>query len=34
MDGATLIWEHDLASALARSDRERRFILADFSKEH
>ncbi len=27
-------WEEDLPAALARAERERRFVLADFSKEH
>ena len=34
MDSVAINWEHDLAAALARADRERRFILADFSREH
>jgi len=34
MDSETVTWEHDLAEALARAQRERRFILADFSREH
>lgn len=34
MDPDTIVWEHDLATALARAERERRFILADFSKDH
>ncbi len=28
-----IAWEHDFASALERATRERRFVLADFSKE-
>lgn len=31
---AEIIWEYDLATALERAGRERRFVLADFSKEH
>jgi hypothetical protein len=29
-----LIWQPDLASALERARQERRFVLADFAKEH
>jgi hypothetical protein len=28
------IWEQDYTKALERAQRERRFILADFSREH
>jgi hypothetical protein len=34
VDTAAIAWEHDLAAALARAEHERRFILADFSKDH
>ena len=27
-------WEHDLPAALERAKGERKFVLADFSKEH
>jgi hypothetical protein len=27
-------WQHDLSTALDRARQERRFVLADFSKEH
>ncbi len=34
MTSAAITWEHDLAAALARAERERRFVLADFGKDH
>lgn len=34
MPSDTLQWETDMAAALERATRERRFVLADFSKEH
>jgi hypothetical protein len=33
MDSASPAWQTDLAAALDRARRERRFILADYSKE-
>jgi hypothetical protein len=29
-----IMWERDVHAALERAGRERRFVLADFSKEH
>lgn len=29
-----MVWEQDLGVALDRAARERKFVLADFSKEH
>ena len=34
MESMELVWEYKLDSALTRAARERRFILADFSREH
>ena len=34
MDSGSLAWQRDLAAALDRARQERRFILADYSKEH
>jgi hypothetical protein len=34
MDSSVLAWQPDLAIALDRARQERRFILADYSKEH
>jgi hypothetical protein len=34
MSNASIRWEHDFPAALDRARRERRFILADFSKDH
>lgn len=34
MENSVVTWEHDHAAALARAERERRFILADFGKDH
>ena len=33
MEAVAIHWEHDLAQALERATRERRFVLADFGKE-
>ena len=33
MAAEAIRWEHDLAPALERATRERRFILVDFSKD-
>lgn len=33
MESDIIVWETDVAGALRRADRERRLILADFSKE-
>jgi len=36
-EGAThmsIPWEHDLSDALTQAERKRRFIIADFSKDH
>ena len=34
MNSETITWEHDLTSALAAAERERRFLMVDFSREH
>jgi hypothetical protein len=34
MNNTAFIWQHDLAAALESARKERRFVLADFSKEH
>ncbi len=34
MNSAAFTWQFDLAAALNRARQERRFVLADFSKEH
>ncbi len=34
MNNTVFTWQHDLSGALDRARQERRFVLADFSKEH
>jgi hypothetical protein len=34
MNNTAFIWQHDLSAALKSARQERRFVLADFSKEH
>ena len=34
MDSTALSWHYDLSAALDVARRERRFVLADYSKEH
>ena len=34
MDSTPIAWEHSLSDALKQLGRERRFVLADFSREH
>jgi hypothetical protein len=34
MTSAAITWHHELPAALARAERERRFVLTDFSRQH